>query len=66
MTTTTEQSPYYTARELATKYRCSVSCISRWVRSKQMPAERIGRKWLFKRDKIAAWERDFRFVHDQI
>lgn len=37
------------------RIQVSNDTIYRWIEKKQMPAKRIGKKWLFKKEEIDAW-----------
>ena len=41
--------------EVAKYLKVSKDTIYRWIESKQMPAVRIGKKWLFRKESIDLW-----------
>lgn len=46
---------WWTADDASRYLQVSSDTIYRWIEKKKMPAKRIGKKWLFKKDEIDAW-----------
>ena len=46
---------WWTADDVSRYLQVSSDTIYRWIEKKKMPAKRIGKKWLFKKDEIDAW-----------
>ncbi|MBD3843876.1 MAG: helix-turn-helix domain-containing protein [Campylobacterales bacterium] len=37
------------------KYLSLRDTVYKWIEHKQMPANKVGRKWLFRKDEVDAW-----------
>ncbi len=46
---------WWTVDDVSRYLQVSNDTIYRWIGKKQMPAKRIGKKWLFKKEEIDAW-----------
>lgn len=46
---------WWTVDDVSRYLQVSNDTICRWIEKKQMPAKRIGKKWLFKKEEIDAW-----------
>ena len=46
---------WWTVDDVSRYLQVSNDTIYRWIEKKQMPAKRIGKKWLFKKEEIDAW-----------
>ena len=45
----------WTVDDVGKYLNVSRDTIYRWIEKKQMPAVRVGKKWLFRKDEIDAW-----------
>ena len=48
---------WLSVEEIATYLGIKRDTVYRWINEKQMPAQRIGRLWKFKRDEVDEWVR---------
>ncbi len=46
---------WVTLAEVATHLQCAEETVHRWIRSKGLPAHRLGRNWRFKLSQVDAW-----------
>ena len=51
----TPEDRWWTVDDVGRYLQVSSDTIYRWIEKKQMPAKRIGKKWLFKKIEIDAW-----------
>jgi excisionase family DNA binding protein len=48
---------WVTLAEVATHLKVAEETVHRWIRSKDMPAHRLGRNWRFKISEVDEWVR---------
>lgn len=49
--------PWLSLEEIAKHLGVSTDTVHRWIRSRRMPANKVGRLWKFKADEVDAWVR---------
>ena len=45
--------------EVAKYLKISKDTVYRWIEKKQMPALKVGKRWLFQKEEILSWLRTF-------
>ena len=46
---------WYSLKEICAYLGVSRDTIFKWIESKNMPAQKVGRQWKFKLDEVDAW-----------
>ena len=46
---------WWTVEELSHYLKVTNDTIYKWIETKNLPAKRLGKKWLFKKEEIDAW-----------
>ena len=46
---------WLTVNEICEYLHTTRDTVYKWIEQKQMPANKVGRKWLFRKDEVDAW-----------
>lgn len=46
---------WLTVNEICEYLYTTRDTVYKWIKQKQMPANKVGRKWLFRKDEVDAW-----------
>lgn len=56
---------WLTVEDICKYLHATRDTVYKWIEQKDMPASKVGRKWLFKKDEIDAWVKSGKAADDK-
>ena len=55
---------WLTVEEICAHLSLSKDTVYKWIKEKQMPASKVGRKWMFKKEDVDHWVKSGKSIDD--
>lgn len=56
---------WLTVNEICEYLHTTRDTVYKWIEQKQMPANKVGRKWLFRKDEVDTWVKSGKAAHEK-